>query len=126
MMLDLDLFKRINDDYGHSAGDDVLQMVSRTFQSALRRNDFVGRWGGEEFLAILRGGNEDELLAVAEKVRAVTAKSELNREGALLSVTISIGATMVRKGDNAASIVQRADEALYRSKHEGRDRVTLL
>ncbi len=126
MMLDLDLFKRINDDYGHSAGDDVLQMVSRTFQSALRRNDFVGRWGGEEFLAILRGGNEEELLAVAEKVRAVTAKSELNREGTPLSVTISIGATMVRKGDNAASIVQRADEALYRSKHEGRDRVTLL
>jgi diguanylate cyclase (GGDEF)-like protein/PAS domain S-box-containing protein len=126
MMLDLDLFKRINDDYGHSSGDEVLRMVSRTFQSALRRNDFIGRWGGEEFLAILRGVSEAELKAVAEKVRAVTAKSELNREGAQLCVTISIGATMVRKGDHAASIVQRADEALYQSKHEGRDRVTLL
>jgi len=126
MMLDLDLFKRINDDCGHSAGDEVLRMVSRTLQNALRRSDFVGRWGGEEFLAILRGVTKEELVAIAEKVRAVTAKSELNREGALLSVTISIGATVLRSGDSAASIVQRADEALYQSKREGRDRVSLL
>lgn len=126
MMLDLDLFKRINDGYGHSTGDDVLRMVSKTFQSALRRNDFIGRWGGEEFVAILRGVTEEELASIARKVCAVTAKSELPHDEEKLSVTISIGATMVRKGDNASAMIKRADEALYRSKNEGRDRVTLL
>ena len=75
---------------------------------------------------MLRGVDTEELNAVAEKLRIVTGKSELLWEDTPIRVTISIGATMVRKGDNAASIVQRADEALYRSKHEGRDRVTLL
>jgi len=126
MMMDLDLFKRINDQYGHSAGDAVLKMVSKTLQSALRKNDFVGRWGGEEFIAILRGVNKAELKAIAEKMRVVTGKSELQQDGAALSVTISIGATMICTGDCASAIVQRADEALYQSKHEGRDRVTLL
>jgi len=126
MMMDLDLFKRINDQYGHSAGDAVLKMVSQTLQSALRKNDFVGRWGGEEFIAILRGVNKAELKAIAEKIRAVTAKSELPHGDETLSVTISIGATMICTGDCASDIVQRADAALYRSKNDGRNRVTLL
>lgn len=126
LMMDLDLFKRINDQFGHSAGDAVLKMVAKTFQSALRKNDLIGRWGGEEFIAILRGVSDTELNAIAEKVRAMTSASALEWEGETLQVTISIGATVVQKGDRAASIVQRADAALYKSKNEGRDRVTLL
>ena len=125
LMMDLDRFKRVNDQYGHNAGDAVLRMVSKTFQNALRRNDFVGRWGGEEFIAILRGVSETELKAIAEKVRAVTERSELQRDGATLNATVSIGATMVQKGDNATLLIQRADEALYQSKNDGRNRVTL-
>ncbi len=124
-MMDLDFFKRINDEYGHSAGDAILRMVSKTLQSALRKNDFVGRWGGEEFIAILRGVNTEELNAIAEKLRVVTGKSELLWEDTPIRVTISIGATMVLKGDNASSLIQRADEALYQSKNDGRNRVTL-
>lgn len=126
MMMDLDLFKRVNDDFGHSAGDAVLKMVSKTFQNALRKNDLIGRWGGEEFIAILRGVSEAELKMIAEKVRAMTGASVLEREGETIRVSISIGATVVRKGDGAASIVQRADAALYASKNDGRDRVTLF
>lgn len=126
MMMDLDRFKRVNDEYGHSAGDEVLKMVSKSFQSALRKNDFVGRWGGEEFVAILRGTSGLELRKLADKIRLVTQRSELTQGGAALSVTVSIGLTMVRDGDNATTLIRRADEALYQSKNEGRNRVTML
>ena len=126
LMMDLDFFKRINDEYGHNAGDAVLKMISKTLQSALRKNDFVGRWGGEEFIAILRGVNTEELNSIAEKIRAVTGKSELLWEDKPIRVTISIGATMVCMGDCAASTVNRADMALYRSKNAGRDCVSVL
>ncbi|MCE5188467.1 MAG: GGDEF domain-containing protein [Eubacteriales bacterium] len=126
MIMDLDFFKRVNDQYGHNMGDEVLRMVTKTFQSTLRRNDFIGRWGGEEFIVVLRGVSEAEMNTIAEKVCKVTGKSELERDGAALCVTISIGATMIRGGDNAASVIQRADEALYASKKNGRNRVTLF
>ena len=126
MMMDLDRFKRVNDEYGHSAGDEVLKMVSKSFQSALRKNDFVGRWGGEEFVAILRGTSGLELRKLADKIRLVTQRSELTQDGAALSVTVSIGLTMVRGGDNATTLIRRADEALYQSKNKGRNRVTML
>ncbi len=126
LMMDLDFFKRVNDQYGHNAGDAVLKMVSKTFQSALRKNDFVGRWGGEEFVAALRGVSEAELRAIAEKVRTMVEKSELTWEGNRLNVTISIGGTIVQKGDCANALTARADAALYKSKNEGRNRVTVL
>ncbi len=126
LMLDLDYFKRINDAYGHGAGDAVLKMIAGTFQSAMRKNDFIGRWGGEEFVAVLRGVTHLELRVIAEKVCRLAAQSGLTRGENLLQVTVSIGATMVLPTDNSFTLVQRADEALYRSKNEGRNRVTLL
>jgi diguanylate cyclase (GGDEF)-like protein/PAS domain S-box-containing protein len=126
LMMDIDWFKRINDDYGHDAGDAVLAMISNTFQSGSRKNDFVGRWGGEEFVAILRGVTPIELRMIAEKFNRLIARSSVTYGETCLSVTISVGATMVQPGDTAASILQRADRALYMSKNEGRNRVTML
>lgn len=126
LMLDLDLFKNINDTYGHNVGDSVLKMVACTFQSSMRKNDFIGRWGGEEFVAVLRGVNHLELSMIAEKVRKLVAQSGLKREKDCLRVTVSIGATMILPTDNAYTLIQRADNALYTSKREGRNRVTVL
>ena len=126
MMLDLDFFKHINDTYGHNVGDEVLKMVTGTFQSAIRKNDFIGRWGGEEFVAVLRGVTHIELRMLAEKLCKLVEQSSLTRGEDCLRVTVSIGCTMVLSTDNAYTLIQRADEALYRSKNEGRNRVTTL
>lgn len=125
MMMDLDLFKNVNDDYGHDVGDAVLRMIAQTFQEAMRRNDLIGRWGGEEFVAILRGVTHLELRTIAEKVRMLVERSSLKHANSEIGVTISIGATMVSRGDTAEEIIRRADRALYRSKDEGRNRVTV-
>lgn len=125
-MIDIDHFKIFNDTYGHNVGDLVLKMVSKTFKSAIRRNDLIGRWGGEEFLAILTGVSEEELKAITEKVRGLVEKSALRHENKSLGVTVSIGSTLVRKDDAVASIQKRADDALYMSKGNGRNKVTIL
>lgn len=126
LMMDLDFFKRVNDDYGHDVGDAVLKMVANTFLGAVRKNDFIGRWGGEEFVAILRGVTHLELRTIAEKVCKLVAKSSLTRGDDCIRVTISIGATMADSQDGAATLIQRADRALYMSKNSGRNRVTSL
>lgn len=126
LMLDLDFFKHINDTYGHSVGDAVLKMVAGTFQSAMRKNDFIGRWGGEEFVAALRGVTHLELRTIAEKICRLIEQSGITRSGDCIRVTVSIGCTMVVPTDNTFTLIQRADQALYRSKGEGRNRVTVL
>jgi len=126
LMLDLDFFKHVNDAYGHSTGDEMLKMVAGTFQNAMRRNDFIGRWGGEEFVAILRGVTHLELRTIAEKICRLVEQSGLVRGSECLRVTVSIGAAMVQPEDDANSIVQRADQALYISKHAGRNCVNLV
>lgn len=126
LMMDLDFFKCINDTYGHSVGDEILKMIAETFQSAMRKSDFVGRWGGEEFIAIFRGVTSVELEAIAEKIRNLVARSGLKRNEEYVRVTISIGATMALPEDDATLIVQRADQGLYSSKHTGRNCVTVL
>jgi diguanylate cyclase (GGDEF)-like protein/PAS domain S-box-containing protein len=126
LMLDLDFFKKVNDTYGHDVGDLVLKMVAGTIQSAIRKNDFVGRWGGEEFVAILRGVTQQELQMIAEKICKIVEQAGLTYNDDCLRVTISIGATMMLQHDNMNTLIQRADNALYTSKREGRNRVTVL
>ncbi len=126
LMMDLDFFKRVNDSYGHEMGDATLKMVARTFRQALRSNDFVGRWGGEEFVAILRGVTQAELARVAEKIRMLICESDLTKDGCCVHTTISIGATTAQKDDTPSTIVRRADRALYLSKNAGRNRATIL
>lgn len=130
LVMDIDHFKQVNDTHGHEVGDRVLRMVAATLRQNLRATDVVGRWGGEEFLAILYEVNsDDDLRRVCEKLRNLVACSRLDVAGegvsVGVSVTLSLGATLLREEDTPATIVRRADELMYQSKHAGRDRVTL-
>ena len=125
-MMDIDHFKIFNDTYGHDVGDLVLKMLAKTIKNLVRKNDLIGRWGGEEFLAIITGVSEEELKLILEKVRALVEKSVLRHENKPLNITISIGTTTASKEDTAASILKRADNALYMSKANGRNIVTIL
>jgi diguanylate cyclase (GGDEF)-like protein/PAS domain S-box-containing protein len=124
LFMDADHFKRVNDLHGHMTGDDVLRMIARTLLYTVRTTDTVGRWGGEEFVTILYDVSDVETLrATAEKLRTQVEHSRLNRSG--LSVTISIGGTLLQPGDTIDSFIKRADALMYESKQAGRNRVTI-
>jgi diguanylate cyclase (GGDEF)-like protein len=126
LFMDIDHFKKINDTYGHDVGDMALCMVANTIRHALRATDTVGRWGGEEFVAILyEVYDEKTLLTAAEKVRTLIAMSRLDMKDRSLAVTASIGATRLYSNDTAESLIRRADGLMYRSKQSGGDRVTV-
>ncbi|MFH0917073.1 MAG: diguanylate cyclase [bacterium] len=125
IMMDIDHFKAVNDTYGHEAGDLMLRVVARTLHGATRSFDVVGRWGGEEFMAILANTTVDDLAGIARRYRALVEKSDLPLGGETLHCTISAGATTVHAAENAASALARVDELLYQSKREGRNRVTV-
>jgi diguanylate cyclase (GGDEF)-like protein/PAS domain S-box-containing protein len=124
MLADLDAFKNINDTYGHAAGDVALLTVARTLSNCLRASDAVGRWGGDEFLAILPGITREALAEASEKIRKLVAKSTVAVDGTQISVTISLGVAMVAPGDSPQSLLKRADQHLYTSKQSGRNRVS--
>jgi diguanylate cyclase (GGDEF)-like protein/PAS domain S-box-containing protein len=126
ILIDVDHFKRFNDTYGHASGDRVLRMVASTLAGNCRPFDAVGRWGGEEFLVLAGHAAVDQIGMLAERLRALVAESSLMSDGNVLRVTISLGATIARSGDDPATLLQRADELLYRSKSEGRNRVTFV
>ncbi len=125
LMFDLDHFKRVNDTYGHDLGDAVLQTASRTLANGLRPTDFLGRWGGEEFLAIVLDVSKDELAILADRSRVLLEQSQTHVHSSGIQVTVSVGATLVRPADTQTLVVSRADELMYRSKSLGRNRVTV-
>lgn len=125
LFMDIDHFKQVNDTFGHDVGDRVLRMVSATLQDNLRRSDVVGRWGGEEFLVILYNVLSVDLVQnIAEKLRLLVQHSRLDLETNSISVTVSIGATLLLPADTPESIIPRADRLMYQSKSAGRNRVT--
>ena len=124
ILCDVDFFKSFNDRYGHDTGDRVLRMVARTLAHNCRPYDVAGRWGGEEFLIIAGQTPDQELRRLAERLRALVEQSQLTLEAQSVGVTISIGATPARPDDDPNRLLKRADELLYRSKAEGRNRVT--
>lgn len=126
LLLDLDKFKRVNDSFGHSTGDVVLEHVAGTISSGLRVGDTVGRWGGEEFLAILPDADADQTLTMAERSRMLVRNSAVSVADTTVTLTVSVGATVLRATDTVDSLFCRVDQALYQSKREGRDRTTLL
>jgi diguanylate cyclase (GGDEF)-like protein len=125
LFVDLDHFKEINDRHGHDTGDDALRMVARTLRHTARASDFVGRWGGEEFLVLLPNATEAELTAAAERFRALVESSGLRLPSGFLNVTASIGATLARPEETPESVVRRADALMYQAKREGRNRVVV-
>lgn len=126
MMLDLDHFKQVNDTYGHLTGDEVLVSFTRLIKDCVRRGDLIVRYGGEEFCVLLPGTPLAAGTALAERIRATTASSALTAKP--FKVTVSIGLTAYT-GDAVTALgdlLARSDEALYRAKNEGRDRVVAL
>jgi len=121
LLIDLDGFKEINDSFGHSCGDRTLQETARTLTGSLRPTDTVGRWGGDEFLAIVRNVDKSVLAMLAQRCVTLAAKTSLHsNDERMISVSISVGAALSRPGDSAESILQRADDLLYRCKAAGK------
>ncbi len=124
MFIDLDHFKEINDQHGHDTGDKVLKMVATTLSHSVRYLDTITRWGGEEFLAIIGNIYKAELLqAIAEKCRRLVEQSSLDAGTDIIRVSVSIGASLALPEDTPETLLKRADELLYKSKTDGRNRV---
>jgi diguanylate cyclase (GGDEF)-like protein/PAS domain S-box-containing protein len=124
LFMDIDNFKKINDSFGHETGDRVLKMVAGTLDANCRFFDTVGRWGGEEFIAVACDVSARSLTEIAERFRVLVAQSALT-DLRSLSVTISIGGTLASSDDTPESIVSRADANLYRAKNSGRNCVCM-
>ena len=126
LMLDLDHFKRINDNYGHAAGDAVLQAFARTAQASLRKIDLIGRLGGEEFSILLPQTGLDAARRFAERLRKNIEAMRVEHDGESLQVTVSIGLTELTRADlDCDSVLARVDQALYQAKAEGRNKVEI-
>jgi diguanylate cyclase (GGDEF)-like protein/PAS domain S-box-containing protein len=126
LFIDIDDFKAFNDNYGHAVGDKILKTIASTLRHNLRDTDVVGRWGGDEFLAILYDmTSADELRSVAEKLRVLVELSGLVLGGRTLTATITVGATSFRPTDTPETVVRRADELMYQAKQAGGNRVQI-
>lgn len=126
LFFDIDDFKKVNDTYGHTVGDGVLKTIATTIKSNIRSGDVVGRFGGEEFICVLRNVSERELLIVSEKLRLLCSGSEYRHDqDILISVTVSIGGTNYVKGEEINEMIERADTYLYESKHNGKNQSTI-
>ncbi|MEC7433088.1 MAG: GGDEF domain-containing protein, partial [Pseudomonadota bacterium] len=125
-VLDVDLFKRINDSYGHKAGDRVLQLVAREMSTRLRSTDFIARFGGEEFVVLLPETPTDEACKVLDSLREHVSGLPFHFSGEPVSITFSAGLTGFQDDDTEESVFDRADRALYQAKDEGRNRVSVL
>ena len=127
LIIDADFFKKINDTYGHSAGDEVLKHLSHSLQQCVRDMDVVARLGGEEFGVLLPSSDITVASKIAERMRELIANSELKIDGHVIRYTVSIGVTTFNQYVTGIDMLMKiADQALYESKHNGRNRVTLI
>jgi diguanylate cyclase (GGDEF)-like protein len=123
LVLDIDRFKSVNDSFGHAAGDRVIAVVARRIAHAVRPGDLVARWGGEEFIVVLRGGDPSAMQQVAERVRKAVCDEVIDIDGRTLAITLSVGAAQWQRGESGAGFFARADAALRHAKCDGRNRV---
>lgn len=124
LLLDIDHFKNVNDEYGHPTGDEVLRRLAEQVQGMLRGSDLFGRWGGEEFIVLLPGTDLDRAVEAGERLRLALAGLTFKADaGRRFCITVSIGVAHLEPGETAASLTERADKALYAAKHAGRNRV---
>ncbi|MBC3206176.1 diguanylate cyclase [Pseudomonas sp. SWRI111] len=124
-MLDLDHFKRINDSYGHLAGDKVLKIIATVLRKRLRGSDFIARFGGEEFVLLLPATPPAAGAKLLETLRAAIEACPFHFKGERVTITISMGLASFRVGEHSDMVLKRADQALYRAKNAGRNRVEL-
>jgi diguanylate cyclase (GGDEF)-like protein/PAS domain S-box-containing protein len=123
-IVDLDHFKQVNDTYGHAAGDKVLRSVAETLRSSVRESDWIGRWGGEEFVVALPGATEVQGLMALDRLRKTVAVRPIEIDGRPIQVTVSVGFAISRaRDDGLDAVLARADQALYRAKEAGRNQV---
>ena len=125
LFIDIDHFKEVNDTYGHEVGDKVLKMVASTMSSNSRPFDIIGRWGGEEFVAVLVNVTTKQINDIANRYRILVEQSKLFIESSVIQVTISIGATLAQPTDKIEGLIDRADRLMYKSKLAGRNRITM-
>ena len=125
ILVDIDHFKRINDNFGHDVGDQVLREVADVLRSSTRPEDLVARYGGEEFILALPTNSLEQAIGRAEKIRAQLSSHHLNATGSCVPVTASLGVSFAPapRVDNFTNLISAADEALYEAKHAGRNRV---
>jgi two-component system cell cycle response regulator len=127
IMLDIDHFKNVNDRYGHLAGDEVLEEIASLVRRNVRDTDIVGRYGGEEFIIILPKTALASSWVVAERLRSIVEKAEMkDSAGGVFFVTVSQGLAGWERGEDVTSLISRTDEALYKAKAKGRNRVQIL
>lgn len=125
LMLDLDHFKRINDAHGHEAGDCVLQTFAQAVRQTLRSSDIFARLGGEEFLLLLPGQDQNAAGVLAERIRSLTASLEFRQCAERITVSIGIATLGAAEANNLSGLMRQADQALYQAKHAGRNQVAL-
>lgn len=123
LLLDVDHFKRVNDELGHPAGDSILMAIARLISANTRANDIACRWGGEEFLVLCPETDRQQALALAERIRSQVESAEFSGGR---GQSVSIGVASLEPGESAEALVKRADMALYRSKNAGRNKVSVL
>lgn len=126
IMVDIDFFKSINDKYGHQAGDLVLQKMTQTVKSALRESDIFGRIGGEEFSILLMETDRETALLTGERIRSCIEGLHITAEQETIHITVSVGATFFKEGDDISTLSKRSDEALYAAKKNGRNCVVSI
>ncbi len=124
-VFDIDHFKKINDNYGHQAGDRVLKVIGRSIAKRLREVDFFCRFGGEEFVALMPETAAEQAFAVLDKIRDAIANAAFNYKEQPLNITLSIGLTDFRQNDSLDTAFERADQALYQAKQSGRNQVKM-
>ncbi len=125
LFLDIDHFKNFNDTHGHLTGDKILRVVAKTIRNNLRGTDSCGRWGGEEFIALVFDLEKEGLFRVAEKLRQAILQASIEENHTTLNVKISIGATLVHSKDTFQTLVERADRLMYQSKKGGGNQVSI-
>ncbi len=125
LMIDADDFKKVNDTFGHLAGDKVLILLAKLFKLSIREYDRAYRYGGEEFLIIFNRAGKEDAKKVAERIMNAVRSNKLIYKGKTIRITLSMGLTSHQKGDTLESMIERADAAVYQAKHDGKNRLVV-
>ena len=125
LLADLDRFKKVNDSFGHDVGDRVLHTVASTLVNGVRAGDVIGRWGGEEFLAVVSNVDASSIGNIANRLCSLVRFTYTPGPEDPVRVTVTVGGALARPGDDVRTLLKRADDALYRGKDAGRDQFVL-